>query len=56
MDNNEYFRTLWLTLKKSRPRLRKVMDDLECDLGGAFTIKPKGKPEKKDERSEFQRV
>lgn len=55
MDNNEYFRILWLSLKKSHPRLRKRMDDMECDLGGAFTVKPKQK-EAKDDKSNFQRI
>ncbi len=38
MTNEDFFRHCWLTLKKSKPRLRKFMDEIECTVEGAGKI------------------
>jgi len=38
MSNEDFFRHCWLTLKNSKPRLRKFMDQVECTIEGAGKI------------------
>ncbi len=38
MTNEAFFRHCWLTLKKSKPRLQKFMDEIECAVEGAGKI------------------
>lgn len=38
MTNEDFFRDCWLTLKNSKPRLRKFMDKIEFTIGGAGRI------------------
>ena len=38
MTNEDFFRHCWLTLKKSKPRLRRFMDEIECAVEGAGKI------------------
>lgn len=51
MNDEQFFRLCWLTLKKSKPRMRKFMDNIECDIGEALTVSPPKKEGKKDEQS-----
>lgn len=38
MTNEDFFRHCWLSLKLSKPRLRKFMDKIECTVEGAGKI------------------
>lgn len=38
MNNEDFFRHCWLTLKNSKPRLRKYMDKIECTIEGAGRV------------------
>lgn len=52
MTNEDFFRDCWLTLKRSKPRLRKFMDTIEYTIGGAGKIvDEKPEPEKRKERT-----
>lgn len=52
MTDLEFFRTCWLALKKAKPRLRKLMDEIEFSVGGKPKIyespKKKAKKESND--------
>ena len=50
MINEDFFRHCWLTLKRSKPRLRKFMDEIECTVEGAGKIiETKPSPKEKSE-------
>ncbi len=38
MSDFDFHRHCWLTLKNSKPRLRKYMDKIECTIEGAGTV------------------
>lgn len=38
MSDFNFYRHCWLTLKNSKPRLRKYMDKIECTIEGAGKI------------------
>jgi len=41
-----FYRHCWLTLKRSKPRLRKYMDEIECEVEGAGIVVDKSKQKK----------
>lgn len=51
MNDEDFFRHCWLTLKNSKPRLRKFMDKIECSIEGAGRViddKPSRQKESKE--------
>lgn len=38
MSEFDFFRHCWLSLKNSKPRLRKYMDKIECTIEGAGKV------------------
>jgi len=51
MNDEDFFRLCWLTLKNSKPRLRKYMDKIEYTIGGAGRViddKPSRQKESKE--------
>lgn len=38
MSDFDFFRHCWLTLKNSKPRLRKYMDKIECTIESAGKV------------------
>lgn len=55
MDNEQFFRHCWLTLKRSRPNLRKYMDDIEILVEGAGKVanhKPSPKNKSEDNKND----
>lgn len=46
MNDEQFFRFCWLTLKRSKPRLRKYMDKIEYTIAGAGIIKDESKSPK----------
>lgn len=53
MSDFDFFRHCWMTLKRSKPRMRKFMDEIEFTVEGAGIVKDKTKPTKeKQERTE----
>ena len=47
-----FYRHCWLTLKRSKPRMRKFMDEIECEVEGAGLIKDKVKAIKQKKESD----
>lgn len=46
---DKYYQVCWTVLKAMKPRMAKLMDQIEAEtLGVKVTKKPKKKPEKKD--------
>lgn len=60
MDNEQFFRLCWIALKNSRPRLRKLMDDIEWDIAGRPQVREQIKPQESEagdgKRPEFTAV
>lgn len=48
MLNDDFFRLCWLTLKRSKPRIRKFMDEIEFAIAGAGRVPDKSKAPKKE--------
>ena len=51
MNNEDFFRHCWLTLKRSKPRLQRCMNKIEYTIGEAGTIVDENPvPDKRKER------
>lgn len=53
--NDDYFRICWLMLKAAKPRMQKLMAEIELQVAGIRTTKPANKTDAPD-KSTIERV